>query len=69
MLCKVKGIGTIQIRMYDGLVRIFTKVRYIPFMKINLISLGTLERDGYEFIRKDRELNISKKSQVIIKSE
>jgi hypothetical protein len=39
--CKIIGIGTIKIRMHDGIVRTLTNVRHIPDLKKNLISLGT----------------------------
>lgn len=39
----VHGIGNIKLRMHDGSLRILTEVRYIPQLKRNLISLGTLE--------------------------
>lgn len=39
----VVGVGDIAIRMYDGVVRQLREVRYVPNLKRNLISLGTLE--------------------------
>lgn len=49
MARKIVGIGTITIRMHDGIVRTFTDVRHIPDLKINLISLGTLDSLGYRY--------------------
>lgn len=40
---KIVGIGTIRIRMHDGIVRTLTNVRHMPDLKKKLISLGTLE--------------------------
>ncbi|KAL5554002.1 hypothetical protein UlMin_041403 [Ulmus minor] len=40
---KVIRIGTVKIKMYDGIVRILGNVQHIPKLKKNLISLGTLD--------------------------
>ena len=39
--CKVVGIGTMKLKMYDGIIRTFDNVRYAPTLEKNLISLGT----------------------------
>lgn len=41
--CKIVGVGTIRIKMYDGVVRTLIGVRHNPNLKKNLISLGTLQ--------------------------
>lgn len=40
---KVFGIGTIKIRMYDGMIRTLIDVWYVPDMKKKLISLHVLD--------------------------
>ena len=45
--CKVKEIGTVRIKMFDGMVRELKEVRYVPQVNINLISVGTLETLGH----------------------
>ena len=40
MSCKTIRIGTIKIRMHDGVVRILTNVWHVPELKENLISFG-----------------------------
>ena len=47
-LCKVEGIGTIRVKMFDGMVWELKKVRYVPQLKRNLISVGALEALGHE---------------------
>ena len=47
--CKVAGIGSIQIKMFDGAIRTLTDVRFIPNMKRNLISLSALDDKGYKY--------------------
>jgi len=46
-LCNVKGIGTIHIKMFDGIVRELKEVRHVPQLKRNLISGGVLETLGH----------------------
>jgi len=41
--CRLVGKGTVHIRMYDGTLRELKKVKYIPRMMENLISIGALE--------------------------
>ncbi len=45
--CRTQGIGTIRLKMHDGAVRELTNVRYVPKLKKNLISFGTLYSNGY----------------------
>ena len=44
--CIMEGVGTIQIKMFDGIVRELKEVRYVPQLKRNLISVGVLEALG-----------------------
>jgi len=37
------GIGTVRIKMFDGVVRDLKDVRYVPQMNKNIISVGALE--------------------------
>ena len=47
--CKIQGIGSVKIRMHDGIVRVLDKVRHVPKLKKNLISLGTLDKASYKY--------------------
>ena len=44
--CIMEGVGTIQIEMFDGMIRELKEVRYVPQLKRNLISVGALESLG-----------------------
>ena len=44
--CRVAGMGTVRVRMYDGVIRILTNIKHVPELKKNLISLGYLEKQG-----------------------
>ena len=67
--CKVEGIGSVAIRMYDGMIRVFKNVRYVPNLKRNLISLGTLDEEGYSYRAERGILKASKGSLVILKGD
>ncbi|XP_070045780.1 uncharacterized mitochondrial protein AtMg00300-like [Nicotiana tomentosiformis] len=66
--CKVIGEGTIRIKMHDGVVRTLTDVRYVPDLKKNSISLGTLESLGCKYTSEDGVLKISHGALVIMKA-
>ena len=40
--CKIVGIGIVQIKMFDGVVRTLFNVRHVPHLKRNIISLSIL---------------------------
>ena len=44
--CRIAGIGTVRIKMFDGVVRTLGDVRHVPDMKKNLISSSTLDSKG-----------------------
>ena len=67
--CKAIGLGTIRVRMFDGIVRILTNVRYVLDLKKNLISLGTLDSLGYGYSAKDGVMKITKGAMVIMKGK
>ncbi|GKB82922.1 zinc finger, CCHC-type containing protein [Tanacetum coccineum] len=45
--CTIKGTCKVKIQLHDGSSFILEDVRYVPGLKRNLISLGTLEKEGY----------------------
>nr|GEV31185.1 retrotransposon protein, putative, Ty1-copia subclass [Tanacetum cinerariifolium] len=45
--CDIIGIWKVRVQMKDGSSFMLENVRYIPELKRNLISLGTLDREGY----------------------
>jgi len=66
--CKIVGIGTIQMKTDDGVVRTLSDVRYIPKLKRNLISLGTLESLRCKYLAEGGVLKVSKGSLVLLKA-
>ncbi|CAJ2678716.1 unnamed protein product [Trifolium pratense] len=45
--CKVQGMGTIRLKMYDDRDFLLKNVRYIPELKRNLISISMFDNLGY----------------------
>ena len=61
------GLGTVRIKMDDGIVRELKEVRYVPHLKRNLISVGTLEASGMVISVRDGDLRMIKGSMVVMK--
>jgi hypothetical protein len=53
-------MGTIRIRMHDGIVRTLKNIQHIPDLKKNLISLGTLDSLGYKYSGEGGVIRVSK---------
>ncbi|KAG8489614.1 hypothetical protein CXB51_017589 [Gossypium anomalum] len=67
--CKIAGVGTIKVKMFDGVVRTLSDVRHVPELKKNLISLSALDSKGYRYTAKSGVLNISKGPLVVMKGQ
>ena len=65
--CNVEGIGTVRIKMFDGIVRELKKVRYVPQLKMNLISVGASETLGLVVSIRYGVLKMTKDSVVVMK--
>jgi len=63
----VIGIGTVQIKTHDGIVRTLSKVRHIPYMTRYLISVSTLETNGCRIIMENSVLEVIKGVMVVMK--
>src|SRR3954470_301422 len=67
--CRVVGIGSIRMRMFDGEVRTVTNVRHVPEVSRNLLSLGALEARGCRFASTNGTLKVRKGSRMVLKGE
>jgi len=65
--CSVAGIGTVQIKSHDGVLRTLSNIRHIPDLKRNLISLSTRESNGGKYSAEGGVLKISKGALVLMK--
>jgi len=64
--CKVEGIGTIRIKMFDRMIRKLKEVR-LPRAEMNLISISTLEAFGHGVSIRDGILKMTRGSMVMLK--
>jgi hypothetical protein len=64
--CTIIGMGTIKIKMSDGVVRTLEEVRHIPDMRNNLILLGTLDSKGYSYKSENEIMKVSKGAMVVM---
>ncbi|PPD70354.1 hypothetical protein GOBAR_DD32770 [Gossypium barbadense] len=67
--CKIACVGTIKVKMFDGVVRTLSGVRHVPKLKRNLISLSTIDSKGYKYRTESGVLKIFKGSLVVIKRQ
>lgn len=65
--CKIAGIRSVRIKMFDGVVRMHGDVRYVPDINCNRISLGTLDAKRYKYTGEGRILIVSKWALVVMK--
>jgi 5'-3' exoribonuclease 2 len=66
---QIISIGSVQIKMHDGIIRTLTDVRHIPDMSKNLISLSTLDGKGYKYSGGDVVLKLSKGSLIVMRGD
>ena len=67
--CKVVGIETVKVKMYDNIIRTFDNVQHIPSLKMNLISLSTLNANGDTYSSSGGKFKICKGSMVIMRGK
>ncbi|GKE93699.1 retrovirus-related pol polyprotein from transposon TNT 1-94 [Tanacetum coccineum] len=64
--CAIMGIGKVRVRTKDGSSFMLENVRYIPELKRNLISLGTLDREGYTVKLQNGRVKVIKGSLMVL---
>ena len=65
--CKIAGIGTVRIKMFNGVVRTLGNVGHVLSLNRNLISLSSLDAKGYKYTSEGGVLNINKGTLVVMK--
>ncbi|KAG8501349.1 hypothetical protein CXB51_003524 [Gossypium anomalum] len=63
------SVGTIKVKIFDGVVRTLSDVRHVPKLKRNLISLSIIDSKGYRYTAESGVLKISKGSLVVMKGQ
>ena len=66
---EIAGIGTIKIKIFDGIVRTIGEVRHVNSLKKNLLSLGQMDSHGYKTHVENRIMKIVKGAFVLMKAE
>ena len=64
--CKMIRIGSVQIKMFDGVIQKLNDVRYVLDLKKNL-NLGALDASGYRIILEGGNLKVARGALVAIK--
>ncbi|GKC27263.1 hypothetical protein Tco_1034557 [Tanacetum coccineum] len=64
--CRVRGTGKVQVQMRDGSSFVLDNVRYVPELRQNLISLGTLEKEGFTVKMQSGKIKVIKGSLVVL---
>ncbi|KAH9780058.1 retrovirus-related pol polyprotein from transposon TNT 1-94-like protein [Citrus sinensis] len=64
--CRTMGIGTIRLKIFDGMIRELKEVRFVPALKKNLISMGALEVKGYKVTIGDGTMKFTHGTMVIL---
>ena len=67
--CPFIGIGTIKIKIFDGVVRVRSNVRYVPDLRKNLILLGVLDDLGYSYSSNGGIMKITKGALMVMKGQ
>ena len=64
--CPVIKIGTVKIKMFDGVMRVLSIVKHVPNLRKNLVSLGVLDDLGYSYSSKGRIMKITKGALMVM---
>ena len=58
--CRVFRMGNIRVKMLDGVIRTLCDVRHVTNLRKNLISLGTLDNNGFSYKYANGVMKVSK---------
>ena len=67
--CNITGVGTVIIKMFDGILRMLRDVKHVPDLKWNFIFLSTLDSKGYKYIGEGGTLKVRKGALVVMKGQ
>lgn len=66
--CKIIAVGSVKVRIFDGIIRTLGNIKHVPELKMILIHLGGLDFGGRKFIGQGGALKVSKHSLMIMKA-
>jgi len=64
--CKTIGIGSMQIKMDDGIVRTLTNIHYVPKLMKNLVFLGAMGSKGFTCCVEGGVVQIKGKEKYVV---
>ncbi|GJY89683.1 zinc finger, CCHC-type containing protein [Tanacetum coccineum] len=64
--CRVRGTSKVQVQMRDGSSFVLDNVRYVLELRRNLISLGTLKKEGFTVKMQLGKIKVIKGSLVVL---
>ena len=67
--CKVVRMGNIRVKMFDGIIRTLCDFRYVPDLRKNLISLGTLDGNGFNYKTENGVMKVRKGVLTVMKGQ
>ncbi|GKC53151.1 hypothetical protein Tco_1075896, partial [Tanacetum coccineum] len=66
LLGRVRGTGNVRVHMRDGSRFVLNNVRYVSELRRNLISLGTLKKEGFTVKMQSGRIKILKGSLLVL---
>ena len=66
---RVFEIGNIRVKIFDGVIRALCDVRHIPYLRKNLISLGTLDSNGFNYKSSNGVMKVRKGVLTVMKGQ
>ncbi|KAJ9558432.1 hypothetical protein OSB04_013046 [Centaurea solstitialis] len=63
-----EGVGVVKFKHHDGVIRELKNVWYVPKLGKNLISLGALEADGYNYSSANGRMKVKRGALVEMKA-
>jgi len=67
--CDVMGLGTVKVKMFDGVVCTSGGVAYVPKLRKNLISMSQLDSKGCKCSIAGGAMKITRGCMVVMKEE
>ena len=67
--CRVFGMGNIRVKMFDGVIRTLCDVRHVSDLRKNMISLGTLDSNGFNYKSVNGVMKVSKGVLTVMKGK
>ena len=67
--CSVFRMGNIRVKMFDGVIRMLCDVRHVPDLRKNMISLGTLDGNCFNYKSTNGIMKVSKGVLTVMKEK